>query len=415
MPLPFAAPQRLWLAIHLTDPAVLRHVAVHCYRFTSLVSLEPPDGLVMELQGSLRLFGDAHALIARIDKELRAQGMAVHLAAASTPTAALWLSRACSSRSTLSALSVACLRWPQAQTRLLESLGVQTVADLMRLPRAGLARRLGAQWLAELDSALGRRPDPRSGYRPPERYTDAFEPEAPVVTTTLLEALLVRRLSRLQDFLRSRQAAIGTLELRLRHHGRAATRLRLALAAPCARVDPLCHLLSEQLGMLRLPAPVAAVRMRSGPLFAQAQSSGSLVREEAGPSSAGVEALPRLVERLRARLGAGALSGIRNVADHRPQRAWRAVDVLAPEQDISQPGAMAARPAWLCLLPRPLTPAARARLIFERGPERIESGWWDGEDVARDYFVARDGRGARLWVYREAGASGGWYLHGFFG
>jgi protein ImuB len=49
------------------------------------------------------------------------------------------------------------------------------------------------------------------------------------------------------------------------------------------------------------------------------------------------------------------------------------------------------------------------------GPERIESGWWDGADARRDYYVAGDTRGARLWVYRECLGTQKWYLHGIFG
>ena len=47
------------------------------------------------------------------------------------------------------------------------------------------------------------------------------------------------------------------------------------------------------------------------------------------------------------------------------------------------------------------------------GPERIESGWWGGGSVARDYYVARAGNGARLWIYRARDVSG-WFLHGVF-
>jgi len=48
------------------------------------------------------------------------------------------------------------------------------------------------------------------------------------------------------------------------------------------------------------------------------------------------------------------------------------------------------------------------------GPERIESGWWDGNDVGRDYFVAAGPGGERLWVFRDR-ADHRWYLHGRFG
>jgi protein ImuB len=55
-------------------------------------------------------------------------------------------------------------------------------------------------------------------------------------------------------------------------------------------------------------------------------------------------------------------------------------------------------------------------LALLAGPERIESGWWDGDDVARDYFVARTPKASVVWIYRERGAlqGGQWYLHGLF-
>ena len=53
------------------------------------------------------------------------------------------------------------------------------------------------------------------------------------------------------------------------------------------------------------------------------------------------------------------------------------------------------------------------RAVLEEGPERIESGWWDGKDIARDYYIVRRAGGARLWVFQER-QSRRWYLHGMF-
>jgi protein ImuB len=73
------------------------------------------------------------------------------------------------------------------------------------------------------------------------------------------------------------------------------------------------------------------------------------------------------------------------------------------------------RPLWLLDSPEPCDVRP---LVFEEGPECIESGWWDGHDVARDYYVTRNGQGARLWVFRNrrAAADDGacWFLHGWF-
>ena len=55
--------------------------------------------------------------------------------------------------------------------------------------------------------------------------------------------------------------------------------------------------------------------------------------------------------------------------------------------------------------------------VLRDGPERIESGWWDGADVRRDYFVAENPRGEIVWIYRDHRYGiddGEWFLHGVF-
>ena len=55
--------------------------------------------------------------------------------------------------------------------------------------------------------------------------------------------------------------------------------------------------------------------------------------------------------------------------------------------------------------------------MLRDGPERIESGWWDGADVRRDYFVADTPDGATAWIYRDhryGVDDGEWFLHGLF-
>ena len=85
-----------------------------------------------------------------------------------------------------------------------------------------------------------------------------------------------------------------------------------------------------------------------------------------------------------------------------------------PEGLTPSAEARRARPVWLLDTPEPCDVD---RLVLEEGPECIESGWWDGHDVARDYYVARNAQGARLWVFRnrrETTAGARWFLHGWF-
>ena len=62
-----------------------------------------------------------------------------------------------------------CASWPAMRKRVeaLAAIGATHVADVLALPRAGLARRFGRQLLDDLDRALGRTADPRTFFTPP--------------------------------------------------------------------------------------------------------------------------------------------------------------------------------------------------------------------------------------------------------
>ncbi len=47
------------------------------------------------------------------------------------------------------------------------------------------------------------------------------------------------------------------------------------------------------------------------------------------------------------------------------------------------------------------------------GPERIETGWWRGRDVQRDYYTVETHLGTRLWLFRRQ-QDMRWFLHGCF-
>jgi protein ImuB len=134
---------------------------------------------------------------------------------------------------------------------------------------------------------------------------------------------------------------------------------------------------------------------------------------------------------LLARLGEGAAHGLVQVDEHRPERQFlHAAPSLAGAGDVRAAGdagrPLASRPLGLMRQPVALDSLCDAggrvrRLRHEgrdlalvSGPERIESGWWDGLEVARDYYVAATADGARWWIFRECAAPRCWFLHGCF-
>jgi protein ImuB len=222
-----------------------------------------------------------------------------------------------------------------------------------------------------------------------------------------------RVLMELAGFLAARQAGAQQLHWELVHGAAEPTRFTLGLLAPGHRAAGFLDLLRERLERLALPAPVRAIGLRVDRLHPLEVVSLPLFAE-GGRGAARDESL---LDRLRARLGEGAVRGLGQRPDHRPERAWSFCAPGMPSAALERPAGP--RPLWLLEQPQPLEvrggwPCWNGPLRLEPERERIESGWWDGRDVARDYFLARTGRGERLWVYREIGGRRLWFLHGFF-
>jgi protein ImuB len=432
--------KQLWYAAvfpELTEAessaAVLQRLCLHAQTFTSFVSIEPPNALLLEIKGSLKLFGPLERLHANIDACWRRLALPAYSAAAPSTLAALWLARGSQPRAGtplagpllhiedlgtlpghLSELPIACTAWDIERLQTLRAMGVTRMGELLRLPRAGLARRLGAATVQDLDIALGRQCAPRRAFVPRERFRARCDFETEIETVAYLEKALEPLIARCAQFLRERQAGVQALRLKLRHRAGPATWVHLGLASITSECRRLTDVLAHKLARLELEAPVRGMELISGSL--QPLSAASLDVFAGLTGTGGRDTAPQLVERLRARLGEDAVYGVVSIPDHRPEAAWRRVHDLSlicasrGGEKLADRGTDIPRPVWLLDAPLSLS----SGLILEQGPERIESGWWDGRGVARDYYVARwTPVGAKLWVFQER-QSKHWYLHGVF-
>jgi protein ImuB len=418
------------------EAARLHALGVRSLGFTPRVALEPPDGVLLEVRGSLALFGGAECLLEAIEETAGAEGVRVHLALAPTPLAALAGARAGANLrllgpgalvGALASLPLAVLRWPPELLARLAKAGVRTLGQVLRLPRAGLARRFGAALPVALDRLTGTAPDVRPRFAGGERFHMRAEPTCEIADHAALVAFLTPCFESLERFLRSRQGGIALLEARLRHRRTPATRVAIGFAQPAFEARAMAALFAQRLATIQLPEPVIACALRSGAVLGAARVSGALWRpgEHGGGAVAETNTF---LERLHARLGAGRVHGLCLVPEHRPEVAWRPVDAprlgSRAREDIGMTMGCESpwrRPLWLLREPellrvargRPCHDAAPLELL--NGPECLETGWWDGADIARDYYVARDAGDVRLWVYRERVPPHAWYLHGVFG
>jgi len=405
------------------DPAAeteaLLGVAGWAAQFTPGVALEFPDAVLLDAAGSLKLFGGLASFLYRLRRDLANMGWSATIAGAPTPRGAFWLALAGGERfvggvpelaPALAGLSVAVLRRDGETPEALEAIGVRTLGGLLALPREGVARRFGQRLLDDLDRALGQLPDPRNFFVPPARFRAAIELPAEVVQAEALLFAAKRLIVQLGGFLAAHSGGAQRLVFRLRHRDRAATEVAIGLVAPSRDAGHFALLARERFSGLALAEPVREIALEVDEVVPLAGRNLGLLLEQGKPPGD----WEQLVERLRARLGAGAVRGITVRAEHRPEQASAVADVDHKELQLD----FGERPLWLLESPRPLAevgsrPHHEGPLELLAGPERIESGWWDGYDVARDYFIARMRNEALVWIYRERGG-GGWYLHGLF-
>jgi len=295
---------------------------------------------------------------------------------------------------------------------------------VLRLPRAGFARRFGVAQLASLDALTGRTRDVRADFHAPVRFRRRHELDYELSDHGRLLAALAPMFEELGTFLIAHQRGVVELECRFIHRNAPPTHCALSLAAPCAHGQQLGALFGERLNSVPLPEPVRALELRADELLPQRSSCRALWQ----PGERGGEAREQsegLIDRLHARLGPEAVHGLAQRPEHRPENAWVATRPPAffgdPDRAVDgMDETPAARPLWL--LPAPQLLAAPKGLPCRHGPlrllsepERIETGWWDGGEVARDYYTAIDRHGVRLWVFREREQPHGWFLHGVFG
>lgn len=388
-------------------------LAAWAYRFSSQVSLHYPRALLMEVESSLGLFGPWPVFEARLRAELTALGFRHRIVVATNPVAARMLANAHdgfaatdtqTTRAELAAMPIDRIGLPVEAATAFTRMGLRHLSQVLSLPRDTLARRFAAQVQLHLDQLLGLRAMALDCYLPPDRFESRLELNFDVESSQALLFPLRRLIEDLAAFLAGRDAGVQRFNLFLEHAAGPDTVLPVGLLAAEREAGRLLELARGRLEHLTLSGPVRNLRLVAEDLPVFVPQAGELFAARAQQQSS----WEQLRERLRARLGDDAVRSVGVVADHRPECAWRSEGVVAPVVSNHQ----APRPGWLLIEPRAV-PVGSVRLLA--GPERIESGWWDGGDVRRDYYRVETGAGQRGWAYRQCNDNDGiLWLQGWF-
>jgi protein ImuB len=408
------------------DAEALMKLALWARRYSPLTATDPPDGLILDITGCAELLGGEVALLKDALARLRRAGFTAEGAIAEVPAAAAALARAAPRivpaggvREAVSLLPIgAALR---VEARELGKLGLRRVGDLLRLPRAPLARRFGPALLDALDALTGARPVPLRPVVPPPELSAAMDLLEPVITRAGVDAVLDRLLPRLCQTLR--EAGLGARRVTLLAWRVDGAVQEAAIGTGMASREPahLRRLFAEKLERLEpgLGFERMALEVRASASMAAGAQGGFAVAGRRDESAALEELLDRLGQRLRVRRVAA-------VASHWPERMIAPLDPYAAAPDVPVGWGVQAAPVLLLrrhlvlqvVAELPDGPPALLRLrgVAHRpsqaeGPLRLEPEWWRARaDAApRDYYRVELPSGARLWVYRAALE---WRLHG---
>ncbi|MFM0170318.1 DNA polymerase Y family protein [Paraburkholderia sediminicola] len=415
------------------EVAAQREVGVALMRFSPEVALLEEATVVVEVGASLRLFGGLLALCREAKAILATLGLTARVSAAPTGQGGWLLSKYGNRR----VLKLASLEQRLSQLPMIavpeirpfadwfSGLGCETIADVRRLPRAGLQRRCGEHLLDSLDRAFGTAPELFDWLELPPTFSARIEMPDRLEHADGAVFGAHRLIVQLCGWLCAKQLAVTAIKLLLEHErGRDAiepTTIDVALGEPTWKEEHLVRLLKERLHRIELGAPVIALRLDAFRVESAAPASETLFPEPGGSK----EDHARLLELLVARLGEENVLRPAPTADHRPEVAnrWLPVTSKAKQEELPQG---LPRPTWMLddpvrLLMRQHRPFYGSPLRMVSPGERIEAGWFDGELVTRDYFVAQAADQSCYWIYRERVSSRDveeeqrWFLHGLFG
>jgi protein ImuB len=420
----------------------LAELAEWCGQFSPLVGFEPsPDStsLLLDITGLGHLFGGEDAIVEKIVDALADRGVHVRAAVADTIGAAwavahykedAFLLPPSSVLPALRPLPIEALRLPEETVELLHQLGVWRIEQLEVLPRAELTSRFGPRLIERWDQAVGRMAEPVIPHAAIPRFEARWSPEHPAARRETIEAALEHLIGRVTASLLGEGRGAMRLECRLDCTSGGPVEIAIGLFEATAWAKHLFQLAQVQLERVRLPAPLTAI-------WVAATITAPLERRQ---QELFADGLPRrhprhlagLVDRLSNRLGCQAVVRARLAPEAQPELAWQPRPMVgrfraAPRNPEKAPSDLPPRPLRLLASPVPLTVARQWSVrsgqfqVFGRqhriarawGPERIETGWWRGPAVGRDYYRVETTTGQRFWLFRQL-RDGNWFLQGMF-
>ena len=396
-------------------------------RFTPMVAIDPPDGLLLDTTGCSHLWGGDQPYLQSILTRLQARGYDVRGAMADTIGAAWALTRF--GDAPLLDLPSAALRLETATLDKLRKLGLVTIGHFAHLSRSALRRRFGPALLLRLDQAVGREQEFLQPLHPVEQYQERLPCLEPITTATGIGIALERLLEALTTRLQKEGKGIREALFKAYRLDGKIEQLRIATNRPSDNVTHLYKLFELRIATIEPDLGIELFLLEATKL-----EELSPVQEQLWAGDQGLEArgMAELIDQLAGRFGSACIRRYLPDEHHWPERSIKTTAALNEKPAIPW---RTDRPRPTILLQQPVPVQVTAPvpdyppLLFRYqgkvhhikkadGPERIEREWWLEEGPHRDYYCVEDQDGARYWLFRSGHYTGEhtqqWFLHGYF-
>ena len=442
-----------WYALHF--PLLNGHVhtpidelATICLSVSDHVYLPGHDTLVIDIRGSLRLFGSprglSRTLRPKLEDKLRQLDLAPLYTEAASPSASasvllarlgrtVLIQQKDGLRSELGGLAIDFLAVDKKIKKRLASCGLHYLRDLWRLPSAALRLRFGRELSDYLSELQGEIKTSMPRWHEPLVFNRNISPEAHAETPSDILWLARQLLEQLVTFLRQHHKTTDHLHFSLTDIKLQTQTIELSTRKPARESSVWLMLLELKLQKAVITCSITSIHLICSN-FLDYLPGGAHPSCKAGKQAGSDKTTPTLLELLSARLGEEAIFSIHQQEDHDPVIAgyYKAYGhtyaLMSPSESPRSCGFLPTGTQPCLLLPAPVPlaiqqqrPVYLSPLLLVRGPERVETRWWTGQDIQRDYYVARNLQGMRLWIFRDLKrsrepetAKSCWFLQGLF-
>jgi protein ImuB len=416
----------------------LKRLAGWSFRFSPVVGVDLPDGLMLDVTGCSHLWGGDELYLKEIIKRFQARGYHVRAAMADTIGAAWGYARYGSGcmiiksnqhAKALLSLTPEALRLEMDIIERLFKLGIRKVEDFIKMPRHVLRRRFGKAFIQQLDRALGNEEEFIEPVEPVAAYQERLPCLEPIVTASGIEMALQRLLDALCHRLQQEEKGLRIACLKCYRVDGVMVQVTIGTNRPSRNARHLFKLFETRLSSIE---PALGIELFV--LEAEKVEDHSPLQEKLWERKAGLEdeRISALIDRLAGKFGADHIHRYLPDEHYWPERSYKPATSLHEKLTT----------VWRTDRPRPIRLLSTAqrimvtapipdyppmlfrykgklhKIIKADGPERIEEEWWLEDGEHRDYYRVEDEEGCRYWLYRsghyDADKPHQWYIHGFF-